>query len=71
VDSPAAIESILSAMGPGTRAIVYVGRGGGRVGHVFNAVVGRRGTVTFFDGQTGNEGSFSGYTDLRLLITGP
>ena len=67
----AAIESRLSKMGPGTRAVVYGGRGKNQVGHVFNAVVGEDGLVRFFDGQTGKMASFSGFKSFHLLITGP
>ncbi|MEO8177245.1 MAG: toxin glutamine deamidase domain-containing protein [Deltaproteobacteria bacterium] len=63
-----AIEATMSSLGPGSRAIVYVG--GSKPGHVFNAVVSKSGKVKFIDGQTGAAASFDGYTDLRLLITG-
>ena len=71
VAGQAEIESTLSALGPGTRAIVYGGRSGGQAGHVFNAVVGKWGAVRFLDGQTGGLGSFAGYTEFHLLITSP
>jgi RHS repeat-associated protein len=61
-----AIESRLSALGPGARGIVYASRGG--TGHVFN-VVNQRGTVRFIDFQRGTEASFDGYTLFALLRT--
>jgi len=62
------IEAALTALGPGARGIVFGARPAG-TGHVFNAVVNRRGVVVFFDGQIGGRASFQGYNALMLLIT--
>jgi filamentous hemagglutinin len=62
------IEQIMTAAGPGARAIVFGSRGAGQVGHVFN-VANQRGTIRFLDGQTGKAASFRGYTSFELLRT--
>ncbi|MDA8021083.1 MAG: toxin glutamine deamidase domain-containing protein [Thermoanaerobaculia bacterium] len=69
VSGRAEIETTLAERGPGARAVVYGGRGPGEAGHVFNAVVNSRGEVKFFDGQSGKEASFRGYSSFALLIT--
>jgi hypothetical protein len=71
MSSRAAVESRLSSMGPGTRAIVFVRNCNPRSGHVFNAMFGCRGRVSFYNGQSGTTASFSGYTEFRVLITNP
>ena len=53
----------------GRGGIVFASRGPGQVGHVFNAVVNKRGVVKFIDGQTGSAATLGGFKTFQFLPT--
>ncbi len=61
------VAEILQSAGNGARGIVWGQRASG-FGHVFNAVT-QRGAVNFVDFQSGSEGSFDGFSQIRFLLT--
>ncbi|MET0854950.1 MAG: glycohydrolase toxin TNT-related protein [Microterricola sp.] len=62
------LVSELSAAGEGARGIVFVDRGPGIVGHVFNAVHDKNGVV-FLDGQTSSFARLEPFSQLFFLRT--
>lgn len=63
-----ATDRTLAGAGDGARGVVYGGRPGGQIGHVWN-VINRGGAIQYVDGQTGVVPDFSRYSYFQFLRT--